>query len=421
MQGLRISNLYTKDKKMPNYISNLFCKLNSLVIFRNLLSDPVIAYLKDALSYAAQGNNDLLILEALAKFENKLFQQSTCWTDYLLDTALEDENIYITKYAINGRGNNPLLDNVLDCELEFLENFGQLTLDDILNSANIKDADIFSNLPRWQTEQINFAAKYLESVSNISTRGYGMYATHSMFVVENKQLVPVKHPDMQKLEDLPGYEQERKKIVENTEALLNNMPANNILLYGDAGTGKSSAIKAVANEYISRGLRLVEIKKNQLFELPEILESLSSNPLKFIVFIDDLSFTTDDKDFAALKAILEGSVCKRGSNVVVYATSNRRHLIKETMEDRAGTDIHESDTRQELMSLSARFGLVITFMQPDKKKYASIVETLAKKANITEDTDSLIIRAERFAIRAGGRSPRAAKQFIDLVNAGVNV
>lgn len=139
---------------MSNYISSLFYKLNSLVIFRNLLSDPVIAYLKDALSYADQGNNDLMVLEALAKFENKLFQQSTCWTDYLLDAALEDENIYITKYAIDGRGNNPLLDNVLDCELEFLENFGQLTLDDILNTANIKDVDIFSNLPRWQTKKL---------------------------------------------------------------------------------------------------------------------------------------------------------------------------------------------------------------------------------------------------------------------------
>ncbi len=248
-----------------------------------------------------------------------------------------------------------------------------------------------------------------------------MYATHNMFVVENKQLVAVKHPDMQKLEDLPGYEEERKKIVENTEGLLAGMPANNILLYGDAGTGKSSAIKAIANKYTSRGLRLVEIKKNQLFELPEVLESLSSNPLKFIVFIDDLSFTTDDKDFAALKAILEGSVCGRGGNVVVYATSNRRHLIKETLEDRAGTDIHEADTRQELMSLSARFGLVITFMQPDKTKYAFIVEELAKKAEIKEETNSLILRAERFAIRAGGRSPRAAKQFIDLVCAGVEV
>ncbi len=406
---------------MSNYINDLFCKLNSLVIFRNLLSDPVISSLKDALSCAVTLKDELPLLQALAQFESKLFENCTCWTDYLLNAVLEDENVYITKYAIDGQGANTLLDNALNRELEFLQDFGQLTLDGILKNANINDTESFSNLPRWQTSEQNFVSQYWECVLNISTRGYGMYARHNMFVVENKQLVAVKHPDMQKLEDLPGYEEERKKIVENTEGLLAGMPANNILLYGDAGTGKSSAIKAIANKYTSRGLRLVEIKKNQLFELPEVLESLSSNPLKFIVFIDDLSFTTDDKDFAALKAILEGSVCGRGGNVVVYATSNRRHLIKETLEDRAGTDIHEADTRQELMSLSARFGLVITFMQPDKTKYAFIVEELAKKAEIKEDTNSLILRAERFAIRAGGRSPRAAKQFIDLVCAGVEV
>ena len=168
-------------------------------------------------------------------------------------------------------------------------------------------------------------------------------------------------PDPQRLSELPGYEKEREKVIANTKALLAGMPANNVLLYGDAGTGKSSAVKAIANEFAPEGLRLVEVKKNQLYQIPDLMDKLAANPLKFILFIDDLSFTANDDNFAALKAILEGSVGGRAKNIAVYATSNRRHLIKETLTDRTGDDIHEADTRQELMSLSARFGLTVTF------------------------------------------------------------
>ena len=192
-----------------------------------------------------------------------------------------------------------------------------------------------------------------------------------------------------------------------------------MLLYGDAGTGKSSAIKAIANEYAARGLRLVEVKKNQLYQIPDLMDQLAANPLKFILFIDDLSFTTNDDNFAALKAILEGSVGGRAGNIAVYATSNRRHLIKETLEDRQGSDIHESDTRQELMSLAARFGLTVTFGQPDKSRFVQIVTDLAAQYGVEDDPEKLIVRAEAFAIRAGGRSPRVAKQFIELCKAGV--
>ena len=158
------------------------------------------------------------------------------------------------------------------------------------------------------------------------------------------------------------------------------MPANNVLLYGDAGTGKSSTVKAIANEFAADGLRLVEVKKNQLYQIPDLMDKLAANPLKFILFIDDLSFTANDDNFAALKAILEGSVGGRARNIAVYATSNRRHLIKETLTDRTGDDIHEADTRQELMSLSARFGLTVTFQRPEKARFAAILEELAKTA-----------------------------------------
>ena len=403
-------------------IEESFVKLDGLVVFRNLLDDDVVAPLGDAMFHLAKGDDYLAALEATAEFERRLFARTTCWTDYLLEAVLEDENAYVTGYAAMGNTGNAVMEKAVESELAFLESLGTATLDDLLGGVDDEEVpELFENLPRWEVREADFAAEYADRMSHISTRGYGMFASHRMFTVEDGALVPVKHPDPQTLDDLPGYEREREKIIENTEALLEGRPANNILLYGDAGTGKSSAVKAIANEYADRGLRLVEIKKSQLFELPEVLETLSSNPLKFIIFIDDLSFTTNDRDFAALKAILEGSVFGRNSNIVVYATSNRRHLVKETLEDRSGTDIHENDTRQELMSLSARFGLVITFMQPDRERYAHIVLELARKAGIEEDEDSLIMRAERFAIRSGGRSPRAAKQFIDLVQAGVEV
>ncbi len=193
------------------------------------------------------------------------------------------------------------------------------------------------------------------------------------------------------------------------------------MLYGDAGTGKSSSVKAIANEFAADGLRLVEVKKNQLYQIPALLDSLAQNPLKFILFIDDLSFSANDDNFAALKAILEGSVGSRSQNVVVYATSNRRHLIKETLSDRSGDDIHEADTRQELMSLSARFGLTVTFQRPDKVRFEEILLDLAKQYGVQMPSDQLFIKGEAFAIRAGGRSPRVARQFIELLSAGVRL
>ena len=202
-------------------------------------------------------------------------------------------------------------------------------------------------------------------------------------------------------------------------ALLNGKPCNNVLLYGDAGSGKSSTIKAIVNEYYEMGLRLIEIKKNQLYSLPDVIEKLADNPLKFIVFIDDLSFSTNDNDFGALKAILEGGVAGKTENIAIYATSNRRNLVKENFNDRNGDDIHLQDTIQEVMSLSARFGLTVTYSKPDKDLYCKIVKDLADAAGIMLDENKLYVRAEAFAIRHGGRNPRTAKQFIDLLVSGV--
>ena len=395
-------------------------RLHGLVVFRSLLDDPVVAKLldlTDRMEAGAPGYGP--VCDAVAQFEAALFEHTTNWGSYLSAAVLEAETVCVRQAASGTLA--PALQTALDSELAFLQALCGLTLDELLAAAGSAtgQAQELAFLPRWETSGIDLPAAYAQRMSEVGKKGYGMFAKHHVFTVESGQLVPVKYPDPQRLSELPGYEKEREKVIANTRALLAGMPANNVLLYGDAGTGKSSAVKAIANEFAPEGLRLVEVKKNQLYQIPDLMDKLAANPLKFILFIDDLSFTANDDNFAALKAILEGSVGGRAKNIAVYATSNRRHLIKETLTDRTGDDIHEADTRQELMSLSARFGLTVTFQRPEKARFETILAELAKQHGIDMPMDQLLVKAEAFAIRAGGRSPRVAKQFIEQCEAGV--
>ena len=395
-------------------------RLHGLVVFRSLLDDPVVAKLldlTDRMEAGAPGYGP--VCDAVAQFEAALFEHTTNWGSYLSAAVLDAETVCVRQAASGTLA--PALQTALDSELAFLQALCGLTLDELLAAAGSAtgQAQELAFLPRWETSGIDLPAAYAQRMSEVGKKGYGMFAKHHVFTVENGQLVPVKYPDPQRLSELPGYEKEREKVIANTKALLAGMPANNVLLYGDAGTGKSSAVKAIANEFAPEGLRLVEVKKNQLYQIPDLMDKLAANPLKFILFIDDLSFTANDDNFAALKAILEGSVGGRAKNIAVYATSNRRHLIKETLTDRTGDDIHEADTRQELMSLSARFGLTVTFQRPEKARFENILAELAKQHGIDMPMDQLLVKAEAFAIRAGGRSPRVAKQFIEQCEAGV--
>ena len=387
-------------------------RLRSLVIFRELLMDPVIAGFEAVLAMADEDDGDAFAT-VCAEFESSLFESTESWTDYLCNAVLQSENVCVRRKAHGEL--SPVLADSLQRELALLNELAGLTLEEIL--AGMENAPDF--FAAWTTHPCDLPGEYARRMNEVSVKGYGMFARYHVFVVEDGQLVPVKHPDPQRLSELPGYEKEREKVIANTEALLEGRPANNVLLYGDAGTGKSSAVKAIANEFAPEGLRLVEVKKNQLYQIPDLMDKLAANPLKFILFIDDLSFTANDDNFAALKAILEGSVGGRAKNIAVYATSNRRHLIKETLTDRTGDDIHEADTRQELMSLSARFGLTVTFQRPEKARFETILAELAKQHGIDMPMDQLLVKAEAFAIRAGGRSPRVAKQFIEQCEAGV--
>lgn len=383
-------------------------KLNGLTVFRSLLEDTLIQRLQ-ALISACEANETEGLISAYGAFTSVLFERDVDFSHALLELVLNDENRFLVS-AAKGEICPPLIASAVQRELEFFTELASFSSKEV--KASLPE-EIAVFLPDWETSPLDFREAYAKRIADAPKKGYGIFAKYHVFSFGADGLQPVKHPDPQSLSQLSGYEREVGIVMRNTEALLKNGTPSNLLLYGDAGTGKSSTIKAVANALQEQGLRLIEVKKSQLFRLPALLELLSENPLKFIIFIDDLSFTGNDEHFSALKATLEGSVTACAKNTVIYATSNRRHLVKETMGERSGDDIHLNDTLQELMSLSARFGMTITFQKPDKDGYLSIVRHLAMEYGLELPEDELCTKAEAFAIRQNGRSPRTAKHFVE--------
>lgn len=387
-------------------LSELSVRLRALALFRPLLSEPVI---EAVCTYCDCLENGwpAQIISAYGELVSRLYATDEADLGKHIQSVVEgSETVYLRQV---GRGETPpaSMERCLLEELKTLQAVADLT--PAVLCASLGEVDY---LPAFENSPVDLTGSYRRRVENIGRFGYSIYARYHMFYLDQEgHVVPVRHPDGTRLQDLVDYQREQRLILDNTLALLADRPAANILLTGDAGTGKSSTIKAVANELYQEGLRVIEVRKDQLRLLPAILDELAANPLKFILFIDDLSFQKGDDNYSALKAILEGSVSRKSPNVAIYATSNRRHLVKESFHDREGDDIHRNDTMQELLSLSERFGLQITFQKPDKATYLHIVRHLAAEQGICrEDLDQL---AERFALGRGGRSPRAARQFVD--------
>lgn len=381
---------------------NLGLALRSLVIFRGLREDEVIKKLIELLR--SGGDDTAAGVERYAALAEAIFSEGGSLTQCVMERVLENENVYVIKRALGE--DVAKLEQCLRHELELLQRISGI------RSADIKKHIAYEGyLPEWETFEADFVSAYMNRMQSLGTKGYGIFSKHHMFCVKSGQIMPVAWPDPIAISDLKGYEKQRQAVTDNTLALIDGKPAANALLFGDAGTGKSSTVKALVNEYHEMGLRLVEIRKNQFADIPRVIEALSRNTLKFILFIDDLSFAKENDDFYALKAVLEGSASAKAPNIAIYATSNRRHLIKETFSDRQGDDIHRDETIQEMISLSARFGLVVGFLRPDKKLYLRIVRELADEAGVAMSAEELETQAERFA--SSGRSPRTARQFIE--------
>jgi len=386
-------------------ITQIPSQLASLVVFHHLAEEPVLVRLNDFLHSESRPADEQIA--AYSAFVRELFAHGCDFGAWLLDTAAADENPYVIARA-RGKSMPPVLAACAKAELEILSALSALSADDLCSRIPYS-----GYLPRFGRAPLDFPAEYERRMSDVQRSGYGIFAHNIMFDVRDGVLCPLRSPDSTDIHALIGYHRERRQVLDNTLSLLRGLPAANVLLCGDAGTGKSTTVKAIANLLAPQGLRLVEMRKEQLRSIPSVMEQLRGSPLKFILFIDDLSFSRNDDNFGALKAILEGSATARAENVAIYATSNRRHLVRESFSDRGDDDVHRQDTMQELLSLSDRFGLTVLFSRPDKALYLEIVRELAQRKGIVLPPEELDRQAEAFALRRGGRSARAAEQLTD--------
>ncbi len=347
--------------------------------------------------------------KAYAAFTAKIYEQGGSLTACVQKLLSEDENVYVKAAASGAQPHEHILE-AAQRELTAFSRFACLTRRDFALDMNVTEQE----LPNFSVEDTDMAAFYQERLQNLDKYGYGIFSANVMFrLSDDKQIEAIVSADKTEMSQFIGYEAERGKVIENTRAFLQGRPAANVLLCGDAGTGKSSTVKAVANGFFKDGLRLIELRKDQLRFLPYVMAKINGNPLKFIIFIDDLSFNRNNDDFSMLKAALEGSASATADNAVIYATSNRRHIIKESFGDREGDDVHRNDTLQETLSLSERFGLTVLFSKPDKRLYLQIVRQLAARKGICLPEAELDLQAEAFALKKGSRSARCAEQFIN--------
>ena len=261
-----------------------------------------------------------------------------------------------------------------------------------------------------------------DMVSFYKDFGVGKLGLHKAFRIghdeEGKvEIQPITRIAHVKIDDLVGYEIAKKKLIDNTEAFVQGRKANNCLLFGDAGTGKSSSIKGILNQYYDQGLRIIEAYKHQFQDLNEVIAQIKNRNYRFIIYMDDLSFEEFEIEYKYLKAVIEGGLEKKPDNVLIYATSNRRHLIRETFSDKEEVreDMHTSDTVQEKLSLYARFGVSIYFGAPNKKEFQNIVKVLAEKYQVSMDEDTLLAEANKWELSHGGLSGRTAQQFINYL------
>lgn len=379
--------------------------------------------------------NEILELSARHGLEGNL------WHTYLTFLLANDENAYSTACEIVGEADG----SINKAAFHDFRIFKELFDYDLQNLADSLSADGVSVLTEYSAgngrgsvfnqrirDRICELAKALAETKDVEEFkttitqfyqefGVGKFGLHKAFRVEHTeegaQIIPITKTEHVHLEDLVGYETAKKKLVENTEAFVSGKKANNCLLFGDAGTGKSTSIKAILNQYYDRGLRMIEVYKHQFQDLHDVIAQVKDRNYKFIIYMDDLSFEEFEIEYKYLKAVIEGGLEKKPDNVLIYATSNRRHLIRETFRDKSDRDeeLHTNDTVQEKLSLFARFGVTIYFGGPNKKEFQNIVIMLAKKAGIQMCEEELLLQANKWELSHGGLSGRTAQQFIDYL------
>lgn len=411
-------------------LKHLRYELPSLTVYRTLRNDPVIHGFEMLSELLGTGAPLEQLLDTYSELCTTLYHSEFTGSlyDYLYDAVLYDNNILSVSCA---NGNYETLSETIKqaCrhDLDILYRLAKTTAS-VLKAAIAArfpdEQELVDRLPEYTNESVQYQDSgawntQLDSIAAFNReKGVSIFAKYYAFhYSEHYGLETVEKFDPIRLTDLKHYEVQRQKIIDNTLGFLQGKTFNNVLLYGDRGTGKSSTVKALLNEYKDQGLRIVEIPKQELTNLDKVIRLIEDIPLKFILFIDDLAFAESDPCFGILKALLEGSLVRKPDNIAVYATTNRRHLVKETFAAREGDEVHRADTIDEALSLSDRFGLYVTFTLPNKDKFLDIVRLLAADRGIDLDEETLFRGAEQFAMRKSGRSPRLARQYIDYIQA----
>ncbi|MEA5451643.1 ATP-binding protein [Leptolyngbya sp. CCNP1308] len=410
-------------------------RIDGLLFYRSVFDQPVgTAFL--ALLNALESGESALSLRAYGAWFKALATSEARWSDYLLRQIAYAENPFTLQAQRTDFAHLPAaLVEAARHDLGTLQALYQLSSDTVAGwvqaIAQTPAAPI-----AWAVDEtpppplvLPDDAPWADAVASLAhhyrRHGSGLLAQYRAFTWHQGQLCGIADPDPIRLGNLTAYDYPRQQLVQNTLALLKGYPALNVLLYGSRGVGKSSLVKALVNEYADQGLRLVEVAKADLRALPQIVGEVRACPQKFIIFVDDLSFEEDDDTFKALKVVLEGSTTARPANVVVYATSNRRHLVREYFSDRPRPsdqdEVQSWDTMQEKLSFSDRFGLTLTFEPADQPTYLAIVHHLAQQADIALTEDDLTARALQWATRHNGRSGRTARQFIDWLTADLGL
>ncbi len=412
----------------------------SLLLYQTVLWNEVGDAFLDLLQAIRYTDADAQnCLQAYGKYFNSLAARKQNWESYLLTQILRNDNPFTqqaqrlkfeelpTALIAAVQHDLQIFQSLYECSSaslsEWVQAASHLPISPVVWYLHQDETEVKNELPL--IVKLQELENWIDAVEDLAAYyqqfGTGLFAEYKAARWQDGQFLGIQYNDPVKLQELVGYESQRDALLKNTEFLLSGQVALHVLLYGSRGSGKSSLVKALLNEYGESNLRLLEVGKTELKDLPKIVEQLRQLPQKFIIFVDDLSFEEDDDAFKALKVVLEGNLTARSQNIVVYATSNRRHLIREFFTDRPTSrnndEIHAWDTMQEKLSFSDRFGLTLTFEPAEQKTYLQIVQHLATQAEINIGQEDLEYQALQWATRHNGRSGRTARQFVDFLKA----